>query len=89
MGTRDGQRNRQSRWSTAAGLGGIGLVAAGILLTLAHIGGNLIPTVLAVVGMGSLMAGVVSGGVLVMDNVRYGSPTPRDVPEEGERDETR
>ena len=41
-----------ARRSTFAGLGGIALVALGVLLTLGHLLGNVVPTVLAVVGVG-------------------------------------
>lgn len=42
-----------------------------MLLTLGHVGGNVLPTVLAIVGAGSLLAGVATGAAIVMDNFRY------------------
>ncbi len=59
-----------ARRSTLAGLGGIALVALGVLLSLSHLLGNAVPTVLAIVGVGSLMAGVSTGAMQVMDHYR-------------------
>ena len=48
---RDGYRRRQARRSTGLAVGGIALVVVGVLLTLSEVGGNLLPTVLAVAGV--------------------------------------
>ena len=69
--TRDAYRRRQARRSTLAGVGGILLIAIGVILTLAHVGGNLLPTVIALVGLGTLMTGIVIGRLLVVQNFRY------------------
>ena len=69
--TRDEQRRRDARRSTVAGLGGLALIALGLGLTLAHLVGNVVPTILAIAGVGSLVAGIATGSVLVLDNFRY------------------
>ncbi len=56
---------RDARRITIAGLGGILLVATGVALTLLSVGGLVLPTVLAVLGVGSLLAAVVSGAVQI------------------------
>jgi hypothetical protein len=56
---------RDARRITVAGLGGILLVAAGVGLTLLPVGGLVLPTVLAILGVGSLLAAVVSGAVQI------------------------
>lgn len=68
--TRDQQRRRTARRSTLAGLGGIALVALGVVLTLAHVAGNIVPTVLAIAGVGSLIAGIATGAMLIVENFR-------------------
>jgi hypothetical protein len=60
----------RARRSTFAGLGGIVLVAVGLLLTATHVLGNVVPTVLAIVGVGSLIAGVSTGAMQVVDHYR-------------------
>jgi len=70
VGTRWELRRRTSRRSTLAGVGGLLLVALGVVLTLAHVAGNVVPTVLAIAGVGSLMAGVATGSMLVLENFR-------------------
>lgn len=65
------QRRRRARRSTVAGLLGIALMALGLVLTLAHVGGNALPTALALVGLASLVVGIASGSLLVFDNFRY------------------
>lgn len=69
--TRDEQRRRESRRSTVAGLGGLALIALGFGLTVAHLLGDVVPTVVAIVGVGSLVAGIATGSMLVLDNFRY------------------
>ncbi|MBB3326468.1 hypothetical protein [Microlunatus antarcticus] len=69
--TRAQQRQRTSRRSTFAGLGGIAMIALGVVLTLAHVAGNIIPTILALLGMGTLIAGISTGTLLVLENFRY------------------
>ena len=59
-----------ARRSTVAGLAGIALVGLGMLLTFTHLLGNALPTVLAIVGVGSLIAGVSTGAMQVMDRYR-------------------
>jgi threonine dehydratase len=69
----DPQAGRQrvlARRSTLAGVGGIVLVALAMLLTLTHQLGNAVPTVLAIVGVGSLVAGVSTGAMQVVDRYR-------------------
>ena len=68
--TRDEQRRRTSRRSTLAGLGGVAMIALGIGLTLAHVAGNVLPTVLGIAGVGSLIAGIASGALMVAENFR-------------------
>lgn len=68
---RDAYNRIQSHRSTWAGVGGIAAIAAGVALTLEHVGGNVLPTVLGIVGTGSLLAGVATGAAVVMDNFRY------------------
>lgn len=59
-----------ARRSTIAGLGGVALVALGLLLTATHALGNAVPTVLAIVGVGSLVAGVSTGAMQLVDRYR-------------------
>ena len=68
----------RARRSTFAGVGGILLVAVAVLLTLTHVGGDVLPTVLGIVGVGSLMAGVSTGAMQVVDAFRYSRPGPDD-----------
>ena len=65
-----------ARRSTYAGVGGIVLVALAMLLTLTHVLGNVLPTVLAIVGVGSLVAGVSTGAMQIVD--RYRRPSADD-----------
>ena len=68
--TRDAYRRSQARRSTLAGLGGIALVVLAVVLTVGEVGGDVLPTVLAIVGVGSLLAGVATGSVIVLDGFR-------------------
>ena len=73
MDGEDPEARRQhvlARRSTIAGLAGIVLVALGVVLTLTHLVGNVVPTVLALVGVGSLIAGVSTGAMQVVDRYR-------------------
>lgn len=70
-------RRARSRRSTWAGVGGVLAIALGLLLTVTHTGGLVLPTVLGIAGVGSLMAGVIGGALLVADNVRFGRPPSR------------
>lgn len=65
------ERRYKARHSTAVGLGGIGLMALGIVLTLAHVAGDVVPTVVALLGFVLLNVGIGTGALLVMDNFRY------------------
>ncbi|GAB2582970.1 hypothetical protein GCM10009593_22800 [Microlunatus antarcticus] len=47
------------------------MIALGVVLTLAHVAGNIIPTILALLGMGTLIAGISTGTLLVLENFRY------------------
>lgn len=68
----------RARRSTFAGVGGTLLVAVAVLLTLTRVGGDVLPTVLGIVGVGSLMAGVSTGAMQVVDAFRYSRPSPDD-----------
>lgn len=70
VSSQDAYRRSQARRSTLAGVGGIILLALGIILTLAQVGGNVLPTILALVGAGSLLAGVSTGSAALMDSFR-------------------
>jgi 3-phosphoglycerate kinase len=50
---------------------GIALIALGVVLTLARVVGDVVPTVLAIAGMVSLVAGIATGSLLVLENFRY------------------
>lgn len=64
-------RLRTAHRSTLLALIGIGLMALGIVLTLTHVAGLVVPTVLALVGAVVLVAGIATGTRLVFDNVRW------------------
>lgn len=64
------QRLPSSRRSTAAGVLGILLMALGIVLTLAHVGGNAMPTVRALLGLALSVVRIATGSLLVQDNFR-------------------
>jgi small-conductance mechanosensitive channel len=73
VSTRAQQRRRTARRSTRAGVLGIALMVLGIALTLAHVGGNALPTALALVGLALLIVGIATGSLLVLNNFRYRS----------------
>jgi cytosine/uracil/thiamine/allantoin permease len=50
---------------------GIVAMAIGVILTLTGGVGNLVPTVLAVLGLISLVVGLATGTLLVFENFRY------------------
>ena len=62
---------RQARRSTLFAVVGIILIALGVVLTLTGEVGNVVPTVLAIVGLVSLVAGMAAGSLLVFENLRY------------------
>ena len=70
-GTRDAHRRRQARRSTLLGVAGVVLIALGVVLTLTRLVGDLLPTVLAIVGLVSLIAGIATSLRLVYDNFRF------------------
>lgn len=71
ISTRGAYRRRQSRRSTITGVAGVVLIAAGFLLTLAHVGGNVLPTILGFLGVALLIAGITIGSMVVVENFRY------------------
>ena len=74
MGTgEDPEVHRQrvlARRSTVAGVAGIALIGIAIVLTLTRVGGDVLPTVLAIVGVGSLVAAVSTGAMQIVDRYR-------------------
>ena len=64
-------RRLQARRSTLFAVVGILLIALGVILTRTGGVGNVVPTVLAIVGLVSLVAGVATGSLLVFENFRY------------------
>lgn len=68
---RDAYRRRQARRSTLFAVVGLVLIASGVVLTLTGGVGNVVPTVLAIVGLVSLVAGMAAGSLLVFENFRY------------------
>ena len=79
-------RRFQARRSTLVALSGIGLMALAFALTLAHVAGNVVPTVMGVVGFVLLNAGLAIGTTLIFDNLRYSRGQPYYDPDE-ENDE--
>lgn len=71
VSSRAQQRRRASRRSTLLAVGGLLLVALGVVLTLARVVGDVVPTVLALVGVVVFVAGLATGTRLVFDNFRY------------------
>ena len=47
------------------------LIAVGVVLTLTRVVGDVLPTVLAMAGLVSLVAGIATGSLLVFENFRY------------------
>jgi drug/metabolite transporter (DMT)-like permease len=68
---RNALRRLQARRSTWFAVAGIVLMAIGVILTLTGGVGNLVPTVLAVLGLISLVVGFATGTLLVFENFRY------------------
>jgi uncharacterized membrane protein HdeD (DUF308 family) len=68
---RDAYRRLQGRRSTLFAILGVLLIALGVVLSLAQVVGNMVPTVLALVGVVSLVAGIATGSLLVFENFRY------------------
>ena len=68
---RNALRRLQARRSTWFAVAGIVLMAIGVILTLTGGVGNLVPTVLAVLGLISLVVGLATGTLLVFENFRY------------------
>ena len=64
-------RRLQARRSTWFAVAGIVLMAIGVILTLTGGVGNLVPTVLAVLGLISLVVGLATGTLRVFENFRY------------------
>ena len=58
---RAGLARRDKRRVTFAGVGGILLIAIGLGLTVLNLAGNVLPTILAIAGAGSLLAAVAGG----------------------------
>ena len=71
MGPREAYRRLQARRSTLLGVLGAVLIALGVVLTLARVVGDVLPTVLALAGLVSLVAGIATGSLLVLENFRY------------------
>ena len=71
MSPRNALRRLQARRSTWFAVAGIALMALGVILTLTGGVGNLVPTVLAVLGLISLVVGLATGTLLVFENFRY------------------
>ena len=65
------QRLRTARRTTLLGVAGILLMAVGLVLTLAGVAGNVVPTVLALLGLVLLVLGIATGTLLVYDNARW------------------
>ncbi len=68
---RDAYRRLQARRSTLLGVLGVILIALGVVLTLARVVGDVVPTVLALAGLVSLVAGIATGSLLVLENFRF------------------
>ena len=68
---RNALRRVQARRSTWFAVAGLVLMAVGVILTLTGGVGNLVPTVLAVLGLISLVVGLATGTLLVFENFRY------------------
>jgi hypothetical protein len=68
---RNALRRRQARRSTLFAVAGILLITLGVILTLTRAVGDVVPTVLALGGLLSLVAGIATGSLLVFENFRY------------------
>ena len=79
-GSEQARARARARRSTWAGVGGMVLVVVAVVLTMTHVGGNVLPTVLGIVGVGSLMAGVSTGAMQVVDAFRYSRDVSDDAP---------
>lgn len=61
-------RRLQARRTTLLGALGVGLIAVGVILQLTGAVGLVVPTVVALVGLVTLVAGIATGMRLVFDN---------------------
>jgi hypothetical protein len=68
---RNAYRRLQARRSTVFAVLGIVLIALGVILSLSRAVGDVVPTVLAIVGLVSLVVGLATGTLLVFENFRY------------------
>jgi uncharacterized membrane protein HdeD (DUF308 family) len=68
---RNAYRRLQARRSTLFAVLGIVLIAVGVILTLTRAVGDVVPTVLALLGLVSLVVGIATGSLLVFENFRY------------------
>ena len=68
---RNAIRRRQAHRSTWFAAAGVLLIALGVILTLTGGVGDVVPTVLALLGLVSLVAGIETGTLLVFENFRY------------------
>jgi hypothetical protein len=68
---RNAYRRLQARRSTVFAVLGIFLIALGVVLSLSRAVGDVVPTVLAIVGLVSLVVGLATGTLLVFENFRY------------------
>jgi uncharacterized membrane protein HdeD (DUF308 family) len=68
---RNAYRRLQARRSTVFAVVGVLLIALGIVLTLSRVVGDVVPTVLALLGLLSLIVGIATGSLLVFENFRY------------------
>ena len=71
MSPRVAYRRLQARRSTLFAVVGLVLIALGVILTLTRAVGDLVPTVLALFGLVSVVAGIATGSLLVFENFRY------------------
>ena len=68
------QRRALARRSTSPGSAASCSSPSAIVLALTHVLGNVVPTVLAIIGVGSLVAGVSTGAMQIVDNYRRPGP---------------
>ena len=69
-------RRLQARRSSLFAVVGLVLIALGVILTLTRAVGDVVPTVLALVGLVSVVAGIATGSLLVLENFRYTRISP-------------